>query len=189
MTEEKKTKKVTVVQNIYEHNYLSSIAANQLNQAKKEQDGHKFRWILPSMAFSVFRVEALCNIYGRQLFPHWDHYESTSFLGKIAMISEFMEIKVDFSSEPWQTLNKMKNFRNALAHAKPIKASKTHEVPEDYPNKFLPLPKSNKTILSYSSIENAEQFNKVANDLELLWIHNASVLNLNINTSGQFKYC
>ena len=188
MDEKKKTKKVKVTRSIFEHGYLASIAINQLEQAKAELDGHKFRWIIPSMAFSVFRVEALCNVYGRKLFPHWDHFESTSFIGKIAMISEFLKINIDFSMEPWQTLNKMKSFRNTLAHAKPQKAVEVHEVPEDYPEKRLPYPTSNKTILSYSSIKNAEQFDDVADELEMLWMHNARVLGFEIDTSGRPEY-
>lgn len=184
----KETKKVKVTRNVYEHGYLASIAINQLNNAKKEQDGHKFRWIIPSMAFSVFRVEALCNIYGSHLFPHWDHFESTSFIGKIAMISEFLKVKVDFSIEPWQTLNKMKSFRNTLAHAKPQKATATHEVPEDYPERLLPFPEEKKTILSYSSIKNSERFDEVADELEMIWMNNSRVLGFSVDTSGRPEY-
>lgn len=185
---DKKTKKIEVERNIYEHGYLTSIAINQLDQAKSEEDGYRFRWIIPSMAFSVFRVEALCNIYGSQLFPHWSHYDSTSFIGKIAMISEFLKIKVDFSVEPWQTLNKMKSFRNTLAHAKPQKVIEVHEIPEDYPERLVPFPKDKKTILSYSSIENAERFQEVATELEMMWLHGAGVSGHEVDTVGAPSY-
>ncbi|MHC8378385.1 hypothetical protein ACYZT3_20990 [Pseudomonas sp. MDT1-16] len=185
---EKKKVKVKVTREIFEHGYLGSIALNQLTQAKKEQDGHRFRWIVPSMAFSVFRIEALCNIYGRQLFPHWDHFESTTFIGKITMISEFLGLTVDFAKEPWQTLNRMKTFRNALAHAKPQKVSKEHEVDEGYYERLLPVPESNKTILSHSSIENAEAFVEVVTELEMLWMCNARVLKKEVDTIGGIKY-
>ncbi len=189
MEEDKKTKKVKVTRVVYEHNYLASISANQLNQAKKEQDGHRFRWIVPSMAFSVFRVEALCNIYGRHLFPHWEYFESSSsILAKIVMISEFLKLKVDFGVEPWQTINKMIKFRNALAHAKPKELSETHEVDSDYQERFLPFPKEKGTILSYSSIENAEKFESVIDELELLWMNNSRVLGVTIDTSGRRRF-
>jgi len=58
------------------------------------------------MAFSAFRMEAICNLYGNHLFPHWEHFESTSFIGKIVMISEFLKINIDFSKDPWQTIKK-----------------------------------------------------------------------------------
>jgi hypothetical protein len=189
MSEQKqKTKKIRVTREIFEHRYLGAIAANQLARAKEEQDGHRFRWLVPSMAFSVFQVEAICNVYGRKLFPHWEHFESTSFIGKITMISEFLKIEVDFTAEPWKTLNTMKSFRNALAHAKPQKVSVVHTVTENYPNRLLRTPGSNKTILSYSSIENAERFEEVASDLEMHWVHQAGLLGIEIDTSGRPKY-
>ena len=125
-----------------------AIAYCQLKMAKGMKEDYRFRSIVPSMAFSVFRVEALCNLYGSQLFPHWEHFESMSLIGKIAMISEFLKIEVDFSREPWQTLNQMKKFRNALVHAKPQKASDTHDVPEAFPEEFLPFPPLRKSISS-----------------------------------------
>lgn len=180
----KPKKKIKVSRNIFEHGYLNSIALNQLQQAKDEEDGHRFRWIIPSMAFSCFRIEALCNIYGSQLFPHWEHFESTSFIGKIVLISEFLKVKVDFSAEPWQTINRMKNFRNTLAHAKPQIASEVHEVPDSFSEHLLPFPKGKKTILWYSSIENAERFSDVVDEMEMLWMNNARVLGASVDTSG-----
>lgn len=186
--EEKKTKKVKVKRGIFEHNFLSSIAINQLSRAKEEEDGHKFRWLIPSMAFSVFRVEALCNIYGSQLFPHWYHFESTSFIGKIAMISEFLKIEVDFSTQPWQDLDKMKIFRNTLAHAKPQSVSEVHEIPEGVSERLAPLPTGKRTIMSYSSVKNAERFEEVASELELMWIGATMNLGINIDTVGVPEY-
>jgi hypothetical protein len=140
------------------------------------------------MAFSVFKVEAVCNVYGRKLFPHWEHFESTSFIGKITMISEFLKISVDFSVEPWQTLSRMKNFRNALAHAKPQTATKVHEVAEDFPDWLLPYPDAKKTILGYSCIENAQRFEEVATDLEIMWMGRANALGFEVDTSGRCVY-
>jgi hypothetical protein len=184
MIDKSKTKRVKVKRNIYEHLYLGSIALNQLEQAKTEEDGHRFRWIIPSMTFSVFRVEALCNIYGGQLFPHWTHFESMSFIGKIAMISESLSIEVNFSAEPWQILDKMKRFRNDLAHTKPQKVSEIHEVPESFPENLVPFPQDRKTILSYSTIENAERFEEVATELDTMWRQGAKVLGRLVDTVG-----
>jgi hypothetical protein len=188
MTDIKKTKKIKVTRTIFEHFHLSSIASNQLERAKAEDIGHKFRWIVPSMAFTVFKVEALCNIYGNQIFPHWQHFESTSFLGKIVMISEFLQIKVDFSAQPWQDINAMKNFRNILAHAKPKNVHRTTEIGLELPDKLAPLPEHKDSILSYSSIENAERFEKAATELELMWIHATNKLGIQVDTVGRPKY-
>lgn len=169
---DKKTKNVKVTVSNSDTMMLSSVALNQIEQAKLEQAGHKFRWILPSMAFSTFSVEALCNLYGQELFKkHWKHFESSSFLGKVIMISEFLEIEVDFSKEPWQTINEMKDFRNELVHAKPSKSTEIYEnIPAERPNSFLLLPKT-KSIADKISIKKAEKFVNVYSELQMLWIH------------------
>jgi len=182
------TKKVRVKKTVFEDRYLNTIAINQLKQAHNEEDGYKFRWLVPAMAFSVFRVEALCNIYGSQLFPHWTHFESTSFIGKIAMISEYLDVEVDFSKEPWQTLNRMKTFRNTLAHAKPQKISEVHEVPENLPDNAVPYPEEKKTIMSFSSFENAENFGRVATELDGMWMFHAEKKGFEVDTTGAPEY-
>ncbi|SDS98712.1 hypothetical protein SAMN05216271_3281 [Halopseudomonas sabulinigri] len=185
---EKKTKKVKVTRMVSEHGFLGSIAINQLNKGKEEEDGFRFRWLIPSMVFSAFRIEALCNLYGSQLFTHWDHFESMSFIGKVTLISEFLKMDVDYSSEPWQTLKKIGQFRNALAHAKPLKASETTELPEDAPNHLAFYPTSNKTITSYSSVEAAEKFQEVATNLEMMWLHQSNLQGYDIDTAGRPEY-
>lgn len=176
-------KKIKVTRELNENTYLHAIAINQIEQAKKEQDGQRFRWIVPAMAFSVFRVEAICNVFGSQLFSHWSHFESTSFVGKVAMISESLGLTVDFSVEPWQTINKMKDFRNTLAHAKPQKVTKIYEVTENHPEHLL-IPDGKKTILSFSNIETASRFEQVATDLEMIWLNNARAMNKVVEVHG-----
>jgi len=66
------------------HNFLGSIMLNQAEKAKEEENGHKFRWIIPAMSFAVFNVESVCNLYGSQLIKNWDLLESASFLGKVS---------------------------------------------------------------------------------------------------------
>lgn len=181
---EKEIKEIKVVRIVNEQRYLSAVAINQLERAKVEQDGYRFKAVLPSMAFSVFSLEALCNTYGEQLFKNWAHFESTSFIGKIAMISEFLGLQPDFATEPWQTINQMKTFRNSLAHAKPQLVFEIHSVAKSLPNRFLPYPKPKRSILSQATIENAERFFNVITELEIIWAHNARVRGLEIKMTG-----
>ena len=105
------------------HNYLAAIMLNQAKMAKEEDIGHKFRWIIPAMSFAVFNIESICNLYGSQLVKNWELLESSSFLGKVSLVSERLDLEVDWSKEPWQTIKKMKDFRNALVHLKPKKTT------------------------------------------------------------------
>jgi hypothetical protein len=161
------------------HNYLGSIMLNQAGKAKEEEDGHKFRWIIPAMSFAVFNVESVCNLYGSQLIKNWDLLESASFLGKVSLVSEHLGLEVDWSREPWQTINKMKNFRNALVHLKPKKTTpeytyveKTIDIKRIHRYALLlnGYPKTKNNLMSYSNLENMEKFIKAASDLEMMWM-------------------
>jgi len=182
-------KLVKVRIDIYEQCHLLTIALNQLERAKSEKQEHnKLTAILPSMSFSVFSVEALCNTFGSQLFSHWSHLDSTSLSGKVAIISEFLGIHPDFSKEPWQTINLMKKFRNALVHAKPQQATETHDVSIFHPDWLLPHPKSKKSIMENTSIESAEKFYKTASDLQLLWSNSARAAGHEVKEVGVPEY-
>ncbi|MDO7206627.1 hypothetical protein Q5M48_00280 [Acinetobacter nosocomialis] len=171
------------------HNYLSAIMLNQAEQAKKEEVGHKFRWIIPAMSFAVFNVESVCNLYGSQLIKNWQLLESASFLGKVSLVSEHLGLEVDWSKEPWQTINKMKNFRNALVHLKPKKTApeytyvkKTVDIKRIHRYALLinGYPKTKNNIMSYSNLETMEKFITAASDLEGMWMWKCQDKEINV---------
>ena len=184
-----RTKKVKVTVECPEIIPLQSIAANQLRMAEEEQAGHKFRWIIPSMIFSVFSVEAMANVYGSQLFKNqWKNFESTSIIGKIILVSNELGIDADFSAQPWQTIQEMIKFRNWLAHAKPHKTTATHEVPYDTPNEQLPRLFPDMKITTYSDFESANRYADAVRQLELRWTHGAMTKNIDIDLVGMPQY-
>lgn len=185
---EEKTKKIKVTRVENDIFFLSSIASNQLTKGKEEEDGFRFRWIIPSMAFSTFRIEALCNVFGSQLFPNWELLESASFLGKVTLISKILKLDVDFSKEPWQTLNNMKDFRNTLVHAKPQISRITVDIPESFPDKAAGIPSSKKTVMAKYSLGTAEKFNEIADDIYGMWLHQSTLLGHNVDVVGVVKY-
>ena len=184
-----RTKKVKITVECPEIIPLQSIAANQLKMAEEEQAGHKFRWIIPSMIFSVFSVEAMANVYGSQLFNNqWKNFESTSIIGKIILVSKELGIDTDFSAQPWQTIQEMIKFRNWLAHAKPHKTTETHEVPYDTPNEQLPRLFPDMKITTYSDFESANRYADAVRQLELMWTHGAMVKKIKIDLVGMPQY-
>lgn len=184
-----RTKKVKVTIECPEIIPLKSIAANQLRMAKEERVGHKFRWIIPSMIFSVFSIEALANVYGSQIFRNqWKNFESTSIIGKIILVSKELGIDVDFSAQPWQTIQEMIKFRNWLAHVKPHKTTATYEVPFDTPNEQLPRLFPDMKIDGYSNIDSAEKFSNAVHEVELRWLHGAGLKKIKIDLIGMPSY-
>jgi hypothetical protein len=82
----------------------------------------------------------------------------------------------------------MKSFRNILAHAKPQQVSEIHEIPENVTERLVPFPGGKKTIMSYSSVENAERFMGTAQELELMWIHAITNLKIEVDKVGAPVY-
>ncbi|ALS33120.1 hypothetical protein PTRA_a1986 [Pseudoalteromonas translucida KMM 520] len=184
-----RTKKVKITVECPEIIPLQSIASNQFNMAEKEEPGHKFRWIIPSMIFSVFSVEATANVYGSQLFKsQWKNFESTSIIGKIILVSKELGVDADFSAQPWQTIQEMIKFRNWLAHAKPHKTTATHEVPHDTPNDKLPRLFPDMKIAAYSDIDSAARYKEAARQLELIWTNGAMLKDIDIDLIGRPQY-
>lgn len=168
---------------------LKSIASNQLMKAEEEVPGHKFRWIIPSMIFSVFSVEALANVYGSQILKNqWKNFESTSIIGKIILVSKELGIDADFSSQPWQTIQDMIKFRNWLAHAKPHKTTAVHDVDFDTSNEDLPRLFPELKISSYSDIDTAKRYSETVTELELMWLQGARAKNIEIDLVGRPKF-
>ncbi|MGT4673620.1 hypothetical protein ACO2CR_06435 [Aeromonas caviae] len=184
-----RTKKVKISIEMPELIPLQSIAINQLHQAKKEIDGHKFRWIIPSMIFSVFSLEAMCNVYGSQIFDgQWRNFESTSIIGKVILVSKQLGDEPDFSAQPWQTIQEMVKFRNWLAHAKPHITSRIDEVPLDTKNEDLAPLYPELKLSSYSEIANAERYRDAIAELQLRWIHGAKRNGFKIDLIGLPKF-
>ncbi|WP_296117751.1 hypothetical protein [uncultured Neisseria sp.] len=169
---------VEAVVSVTEHDYnmFSAISIHQIEQAKKEENGHKFRWIIPAMVFSAFKLEAMCNSFGSALFPQWEEYEQLKLKGKVLLISNAYELEVDFGVEPWQTINEVIRFRNDLVHSKPRTIKETQTLVKMDNGNLLgalyPNTKARKKAATQNySIEKAEQFADAVEQVHYMWMH------------------
>ena len=98
-------------------------------------------------------------------------------MGKVSLVSEKLDLEVDWSKQPWQTIKTMKDFRNALVHLKPKKtAAKYVFVKKTIDLDLVPryallidgYPTNKKSLMSYVSIENMEKFIDAASELEAI---------------------
>lgn len=173
---------------------LGAIAHHQLEQAKREGDGHRFRWIIPCMAISVFRLEALSNQYGSQLFSQWDSWTrgkgSRSFKWRISRVSRQLGLAPDYSQEPWSTIACMIDFRNRLAHCKEVENSVEGTVTSL--GELVGLRGEafavDKALANDSTLENAERFHVLVGDLEGMLRHQARVQQQQLDTTGGTRY-
>jgi putative transposase len=66
----------------------------------------------------AFAIEANVNFIGSEVMNPWD--EALPTKEKIKMISQKLGFAADFGKRPYQTVTELKQFRDALAHGKPI---------------------------------------------------------------------
>ena len=74
--------------------------------------------------FTAFSLEAYFNHIGEQLFKSWEALEYLTPLKKLDVICEKIDMILDQSRRPYQTIKKLFDFRNQMAHGRTIKLSK-----------------------------------------------------------------
>jgi len=87
---------------------------------------HLFRASLILMAFSF---EGYLNHVGKKLFNSWDDLERISWNSKLSLITEKLELSIEKGNRPWQTIIKLFDHRNTLAHPKLENLSCTDTIP------------------------------------------------------------
>jgi hypothetical protein len=93
-----------------------------LELAKNEVEGSYYQ-IMASLIFTAFTLEAYLNHIGKKIFECWDDLERLSPAGKMNIIAEKLNIKSDNGKRPFQTVKKLLDFRNDVAHGKTITLS------------------------------------------------------------------
>ncbi|WP_269043022.1 hypothetical protein [Vibrio diabolicus] len=56
--------------------YLESIAITLYNEAKTEQDGYRFKKLIPAMLFYCFAMESKLNTFGKEVFTKKSEFKS-----------------------------------------------------------------------------------------------------------------
>ncbi len=76
---------------------------------------------MASLTFTAFTLEAYLNQIGPKLLACWPDLERPlSPLKKLALLSELVGVKIDYGVVgPHQTIKRLFNFRNDIAHLKP----------------------------------------------------------------------
>lgn len=172
-------KKATVTRRYFI--YFSSLSSSLLNIARQTHPAEQFKFVLGSMTFSAFALEALANISGEQLIPQWKHFESAKPIAKIILISTTLNQDVDFSKEPFQTISEIFKFRNTIAHSKQFHYSKDltkeeNNLYESFDNNFC-FKLSPNIITSFPNefihkleIDNAERFLECIESIATKWL-------------------
>src|SRR4051812_37108985 len=91
-----------------------------LQAGQREATGcaHQFR---ASIVFRAFYLEAFLNWLGPQLVPDWKGRERRlTPKEKLELLADVIHVRPDYGSRPWQSVKAIFDFRNLIAHGKPI---------------------------------------------------------------------
>ena len=98
--------------------YCHAAARQALAQAEREQAGFFYSCMIAGV-FAAFTVEAYLNHLGQERVKGWDILERRlSLRDKLALLCQHLQLSVDHSKPPFQTLTSMLRLRDALAHGK-----------------------------------------------------------------------
>jgi hypothetical protein len=125
-----------------------------LDRTKEKRDGY-FYEAMASLIFSAFTLEAYLNHLGQLLLPYWDQIEQIPPSQKLSVITSHLKAPRDDGKRPYQTLNELFRFRNAIAHGKSriLKTTKVVEIDTD----SIPFDQMKSKEDEYCTIQNADR--------------------------------
>ena len=167
-------------QNVFIHNDLGNAAyhfKDRFDTWDKNNSGEGISLeIMAGLAMLAFTVEARINFLGYELFDKWP--ERDSFYTKLGLVSDKLGIDADQNKNPYCSIKDLKEFRDTLAHGKPISLSD---------------PDNNETIMTQDEIDNLgyltadweqyltlEFFNQAYDDVEQIWREQLKLSKLSI---------
>jgi hypothetical protein len=115
--------KPLVETSFYTHNQLWAVCSYYSEAAKSDRAG-AFYLNLGAMLLAFFTLEAYLNHIGQLICPSlWENerevFRSTGTFGKLDFLLEISGISFDKSKRPYQTLKKLQQLRDRLAHGRP----------------------------------------------------------------------
>ncbi|MEI7826048.1 MAG: hypothetical protein WCI01_12165 [Chlorobiaceae bacterium] len=126
----------------FAHHMLLHAAQLEIADAEASELG-RFNRCLAAMVMVALAIEALVNAVGSRVANDWPEFERLPPHEKINHLVERLSISRDQNSEPWQTLQYLGVFRNAIAHPKPEEIICERILPQAGLNKtWLDIPRS-----------------------------------------------
>ena len=106
---------------VYIHNDLANAAFHfksviETRLKKDDRTGITFD-CMACLVMCAFSFEAYINFLGSKLIEEWN--ERQSFDTKVEQVLERLKIKIDRDKRPYSAINRLKEFRDYVAHGKP----------------------------------------------------------------------
>ncbi|MDF4741849.1 hypothetical protein P3545_02855 [Vibrio parahaemolyticus] len=155
--------------------YLESIAITLYNEAKTEQDGYRFKKLIPAMSFYCFAIGSKLNTFGKEVFKTKSEFKSfgnATIQTKFDWLLSRLKVDADDLVDPHrQTVANMVTFRNAVVHSKNIDFQEERELIglEQFGDRFVRPPAHEKDFMALRSLENCEKFKQTLEFLDHVW--------------------
>lgn len=156
--------------------YIESIGINLLRESEESLPGHKFKKIVPAMAFFCFALESKLNTYGSYVFTggDWRRYTNSSLIGKCDWLFSRINVEItDAINIIRNDIIKMIEFRNSLVHSKPVNFQEERELIglENFNEKYIIPKRPENDFMENYSIENANTFQETVRAFDHIWIY------------------
>jgi hypothetical protein len=153
--------------NVYVHNDLSNAVHHfilQINDKLKREDlkGIAFEY-MACMVMLAFAFEAKINFLGHKLIDNWK--ERQPFDCKVNEVFDHLRINPDWEARPYSSVNKLKEFRDSIAHGKPVEVEFDEEIiglPEE-------IERLNDLKSKWESYCEHENVLNTSEDINLIW--------------------
>jgi len=104
--------------NFYTFAYLRQAAWNAFDTAKRFPEGSNYHRV-SAVLFSALTIEAHLNHVGECAVPNWSAIEPTlPWRGKFERVAQVLNLTLDTSRRPVQTVIELFKFRDKLVHGK-----------------------------------------------------------------------
>lgn len=98
-----------------------------IEKTEKDKKGSDYT-TMGSLLLTAFTFEAYLNHLGAEKVNFWDEIESIGVMKKYSVLCKLFKIIPDDSRRPYQILNELFKFRNAIAHGKSRILKNTKEI-------------------------------------------------------------
>lgn len=155
--------------------FLESIAINLHEEAKHAKTGHRFKKIVPAMAFYCFTLESKLLTYGKAVYINkgeYRRYINCTLLGKFDWLLKRLEVPdIEPVQKCKETIHDMVAFRNAVTHSKNIDVTEERQLTglEIFNDKFVSV-YDEKDFMTSSTLEKLNDYSKVIWFLEQIWM-------------------
>ncbi len=124
-----------------------------ITTAEQEPQGSYYT-TMSAILFTAFTFEAYLNHLGEKTFKFWKEIEPIKVMDKYRVLCKNLDIRPDFTKRPYQTLNTLFKFRNAITHGKSQILVETKDV-SSYDEPYQHTPKAHWE--EFSVLENARR--------------------------------